>query len=71
MSLEVKRFCDKCGKQIASGHNFMSINVKTYKHSLVNIISSSEMEFTGYARDFELCMSCAGELNWFLVKGGK
>ena len=74
MSLDIKRICDRCGKEIPQNGKYLRINIgeRTNKTDMVYALQVATSDPGIYAVDpFELCEKCAEKLNEFVNGKGK
>lgn len=74
MSLDIKRMCDRCGKEIPQNGKYVRINIgeRTNKIDMVYALEVAASDSGIYAVDpFELCEKCAEKLNEFVNGKGK
>ena len=71
MSLDIKRVCDRCRKEIPEGGEFTSVTGNVYLHSVKEILQKRLFENTDKRTKFDLCEECAEKLNEFVNGKGK
>lgn len=66
MSLDIKRICDRCGKEIPEGGEFTQVTGDVYQHSVKALMQKRLLQFAEKGTQVDLCSSCTEKLKDFL-----
>lgn len=66
MGIDIKRVCDRCGKEILEGAEFTTLKGRVYQYDIKAIMPKRFLQFTEKGSKFDLCETCTEKLKDFL-----